>query len=118
MVWKEKCPFCNVDESINKVVWETKYWKIFVALKSYTADDFHLIVFPKKHKIFFWDLVEDEISDLKNVHTLCKKYFWEKNYFSCTREALSNRSIEHYHMHFIAGKLQDFALIDMLKNQK
>ncbi len=34
-----------------------------------------------------------------------------------TRETLNNRSVEHYHMHFLHGKLSDTPIIDMLKDQ-
>ena len=99
--WKDNCPYCNINTELNTVVFESEYWKMFIALSSYTWDENHLLAFPREHKIFFWELNNEEILDLKNIHKFCDKYFWENNYFSTTRETMSNRSIEHYHIHFI-----------------
>jgi diadenosine tetraphosphate (Ap4A) HIT family hydrolase len=72
---------------------------------------------PYEHKAFFHDLTSDEISELKDIHAFMKQYFGNKEYFSSTRETLANRSVEHYHMHFIPGQLQGAYLRKMLENQ-
>jgi diadenosine tetraphosphate (Ap4A) HIT family hydrolase len=41
----------------------------------------------------------------------------EQDYFSSTRETMGNRSIEHYHMHFLPGRLQGKFLRCMLEGQ-
>ena len=72
---------------------------------------------PFEHKKFSYELTHDEIGELPEIYTFMKEYFGEKPYFSCTRETLSNRSVEHYHMHFIPGALQGKFLRKMLEGQ-
>ncbi|MCP4523133.1 MAG: hypothetical protein GY828_02840, partial [Candidatus Gracilibacteria bacterium] len=115
---KDDCPFCNINDELNTVVYESRYWKVFIALASYTGDDKHVLAFPKSHKIFYHELSNNEVLDLKNIYNFCEKYFGDNNYFSTTRESLSNRSVEHYHIHFIQGKLQANVMIEMLANQQ
>jgi diadenosine tetraphosphate (Ap4A) HIT family hydrolase len=61
---------------------------------------------PYEHKAFSHELGSDEIAELQDIYAFMKVYYGEKNYFSSTRETLANRSVEHYHMHFIPGALQ------------
>jgi diadenosine tetraphosphate (Ap4A) HIT family hydrolase len=72
---------------------------------------------PFEHKKFSYELTHDEIGELPEIYTFMKEYFGEIPYFSCTRETLSNRSVEHYHMHFIPGALQGKFLRKMLEGQ-
>lgn len=75
---------------------------------------------PHRHIPFPCDLNTEELTELAQVHRFMKDFFetaWEKNYFSATRETMGNRSVEHYHMHFIPGKLQWKFLRCMLENQ-
>jgi diadenosine tetraphosphate (Ap4A) HIT family hydrolase len=72
---------------------------------------------PYEHKAFFYELTHEEISELHEIHLFMKGYFGKKDYFSCTRETFANRSIEHYHIHFIPGKLQGKFLRKMLELQ-
>lgn len=72
---------------------------------------------PYIHKRFSHELDQDEIEELKEIYSFMKEYYGEKDYFSSTRETLANRSIEHYHMHFIPGKLQGKYLRKMLEGQ-
>jgi diadenosine tetraphosphate (Ap4A) HIT family hydrolase len=60
-----------------------------------------LLAFPKAHKKYFHELSDEEILDQKNIYTFCDEYFEDKQYFSTTRETMSNRSVEHYHIHFV-----------------
>ena len=72
---------------------------------------------PYKHKNYFLDLNDEEILELKKVHLFIKNFYWEEDYFSCNRETMANRSIEHLHIHFLPLKLQDKYLRNMLMNQ-
>jgi diadenosine tetraphosphate (Ap4A) HIT family hydrolase len=54
---------------------------------------------------------------MKDIYKFVKEYFWDEKYFSCTRESIANRSVEHIHMHFIPGKLQWKYIRKMLENQ-
>jgi hypothetical protein len=117
-VWKTNCPYCNINTDLNTVVYESEYWKMFIALSSYTWNKYHLLAFSKVHKKFHKELLDNEILDFKNIYNFCEIYFWNKEYFSTTRETMSNRSIEHYHVHFIEWVLKAEALVDMLNKQK
>jgi diadenosine tetraphosphate (Ap4A) HIT family hydrolase len=72
---------------------------------------------PYVHKAYSYLLSEAEMEELWEVYRWVKDYYCEKDYFSCTRETLANRSIEHYHMHFLPGALQGKYLRKMLENQ-
>jgi diadenosine tetraphosphate (Ap4A) HIT family hydrolase len=63
------------------------------------------------------DLTAEELQELHEVHKFVKDFFEWNNYFSCTRETHECRSIEHYHIHFIPGRLQGSYLRKMLENQ-
>lgn len=114
---RDACPFCDREEQTWHTVWKGKYWYILRNLFPYSWDQDHLMATPYEHKAFFHDLTNNEISELKDIHDFMKEYFGNKDYFSSTRETLANRSVEHYHMHFIPGKLQGAYLRKMLENQ-
>jgi diadenosine tetraphosphate (Ap4A) HIT family hydrolase len=54
---------------------------------------------------------------MKDIYKFVKNFFWDEHYFSCTRESMGWRSIEHFHMHFIPWRLQWRYLRKMLENQ-
>jgi diadenosine tetraphosphate (Ap4A) HIT family hydrolase len=116
--WKDDCPYYNINTELNTVVFESNYWKMFIALSNYTWDEYHLLAFPKNHKVFHKELSDDEILDLKNIHNFCDEYFENKEYFSMTRESMSNRSIEHYHIHFVEWIMKAATIVEMLNKQK
>ena len=63
---------------------------------------------------------EDENAEILAIQKYMKDFYekiWEKDYFSATRETMGNRSVEHYHIHFIPGRLQWKFLRCMLENQ-
>ena len=72
---------------------------------------------PYEHKKFFLDLNDEEISELRDIHLFVKKFYLNENYFSCNRETMANRSIEHLHIHFLPWKLQWKYLRKMLMDQ-
>lgn len=69
------------------------------------------------HKKYFLDLNDQEILELRQIHLFVKDFYKGNNYFSCLRETMANRSIEHLHMHFLPWKLQGKYLRNMLMNQ-
>jgi len=111
--WKDDCPFCFDYESI----WEWKHWYILKNIYPYSWNEQHLMAVPFTHKKFASEITSEEFLELENVHKFVKNFYWEENYFSCTRESMWNRSIEHYHMHFIPWRLQWQYLRKMLENQ-
>lgn len=46
-----------------------------------------------------------------------REFFGDTEYFSCTRESIGNRSVEHLHIHFIPGVLKGKFLRKMLELQ-
>jgi len=115
--WKENCPFCIESEHEEFLVWEGKYWKIMYNKYPYSGDEKHLMAMPIEHKAFSYELSPEELTELHDVHAWIKTFYWDENYFSCTRETMANRSIEHLHIHFLPGKLQGMYLRKMLENQ-
>lgn len=110
---KEDCPFCSDKE----IIWEWKFRNIVRNTAPYTWDINHLMAIPKAHKQFSVDLSEEEFLEFRKVQLFVKEYFWEKHYFSATRETMGNRSVEHLHIHFIPWKLQGKYLRKMLELQ-
>lgn len=74
---------------------------------------------PKEHKKFFYEITPQEFAEMIEVHKFVKKYFWDDDYFSFTRETfwLGTRSVEHLHMHFMAGVLKWKFIRKMLEKQ-
>lgn len=115
--WKDDCPFCSQENNENHIVWKWKYWHILHNTAPYTGDENHLVACPNEHICFSEWLTKEHWSELPEVYWFMKEYFWDQDYFSATRETMGNRSVEHYHIHFIAGKLQWKYLRNMLMNQ-
>ena len=115
--WKDDCPFCKIEDQKSHIVWEWKYWYVLHNLYPYSWNEKHIMAVPYTHKKFFLDLTNDEILGLKDVHLFIKDFYWDDNYFSCLRETMANRSIEHLHMHFIPWVLKGRYLRKMLMDQ-
>jgi len=83
----------------------------------YSGNELHIMAVPYEHKIYSTELNEAELKELQIVYKKVKEFFWEENYFSCVRESMINRSVEHYHIHFIPWRLQGKYLRKMLERQ-
>ncbi|GAB0175008.1 MAG: hypothetical protein HHAS10_08870 [Candidatus Altimarinota bacterium] len=114
---KSECPFCDISGQTGHTIWKGKYWYILKNLFPYSGNEDHIMAVPYEHKCFSYELNQSEILELSGIYEFVKNYYGEKDYFSCTRETFSNRSIEHFHMHFIPGKLQGKWLRKMLEGQ-
>ena len=114
---KEDCPLCEEKEGGEMLIWQWKHWFITYNKYPYTWTKFHLMAMPNRHICFAHELNQDEISWLYEVHQFIKDYFWNKQYFSFTRETLANRSVEHLHMQFTEWKLQWKYLRKMFQDQ-
>jgi len=120
VMWEKECPFCDVEKTKNTLIHTFKYWKVILNKYPYSWQENHLMVVPIRHVQFVWELWSDEFSELPKVHEFMKEFYQnngEKDYFSATRETMWNRSVEHYHMHFIPWRLQGKFLRCMLENQ-
>ena len=115
--YEDECPFCNSLEQDWHTIWKWKYRYILHNLFPYSWNEKHLMAVPYQHRAFSWELTGDEFLEIKDIQAFMKDYYKEENYFSCTRETMWNRSIEHYHMHFVPWRLQWKYLRKMLENQ-
>lgn len=97
---QEDCPFCKKEENSRNIVREWKYWYILQNLFPYSWNDKHIMAVPYKHKKYSIELSDEEFLELKNIQRFVKDFYIEENYFSCTRETMWNRSVEHLHIHF------------------
>ncbi len=118
-MWRSNCPFCAYETKEQKelILWRWKYWYILKNKFPYTNTGRHLMAVPYKHKKFATELNSEEYLEIQQVQKFVKKYFWEEDYFSFTRETFGNRSLEHYHIQFLNGKLEGKFLRKMLKGQ-
>lgn len=114
---EDDCPFCIIEAHQDYILWEWKYWKIIYNKYPYSWDEKHLMAVPRAHKAFSSDLSAEELLELHEVYGEIRRLYGSENYFSCTRETMANRSIEHLHIHFLPGKLQGKYLRKMLENQ-
>ncbi len=116
--WLEDCPFCtNIKEQEGHIIWKWKCWYIMHNMYPYSWNEKHLMAIPYTHKKCYLDLSDEEILDFKNVNIFLKEFFGEDNYFSCLRETIANRSVEHLHYHYIPWKLKWKYLRKMLMDQ-
>jgi diadenosine tetraphosphate (Ap4A) HIT family hydrolase len=95
-----------MDSNAGHTVWKGKYWYIIHNTYPYSGDSDHLMAIPCGHKTYSHELSSDEVLELADIYAFMRDYYGERQYFSCTRESMANRSIEHLHMHFLPGKLQ------------
>ena len=117
---KQECPFCDTEATMNTLIETFDYWKVVLNKYPYSWQENHLMAVPIRHVQFVGELHETEFAELPKIHKFMKDFYvnaWEKDYFSATRETMGNRSVEHYHMHFIPGRLQGKFLRCMLENQ-
>lgn len=115
--WKDDCPFCKIELNIWHTVWKWKYWYILHNTSPYSWNEKHIMAVPYDHLVFSNDLKNEHFLELAEIHRFVKNFFWNEMYFSFTRESMANRSVEHYHLHFLIWKLQWKYLRKMLENQ-
>ena len=117
ILWKDECPFCNLEENRVRILWEGKYWYMIHNKYPYSWNEKHIMAVPYRHIAFSRELSPEEFWEMKDIQEKAKEFYGEEDYFSATRESMGNRSIEHLHIHFIPGKLQWKFLRCMLENQ-
>ncbi len=114
---KEDCPLCDQMSNDGHTLWKGKYWYILHNIFPYSGDDRHIMAAPYAHKKYSHELSESEILELSDIFAFVKHFYQDGHYFSCTRETLGNRSIEHFHMHFLPWILEGKFLRKMLELQ-
>lgn len=119
MYKEHNCPFCDVESNISHIIWRGKYWYILHNISSYSWDHRHIMAVPYKHIKLSTQLKKYHFKELKEVHKVVKDFFKKDNYFSFTRESLTDdtRSVEHLHIHFLVWKMRGKFLRKMLEIQ-
>ena len=117
LIWKNNCNFCNTEKISDYILWEWSFWNVIVNKNPYTWDARHIMAVPIEHLELWTEIPGEAWAEMLDVHRFVKKYFWEDDYFSFTRETFSNRSLKHYHTHFLPWKMSQQPIIDQLKEQ-
>ncbi len=115
--WKEDCPFCRDIQTGERVYWKWEYWSVLYNSYPYILSGDHFMAIPIRHVTYGHELTSNEWSELSRIQEHLRETFRNVDYFSFTRESLAERSVEHYHMHFIKGDITRRAIIEMLKEQ-
>lgn len=114
---REDCPFCPPKISSDRILWQGKHWMIIHNRFPYSGNDQHLMAIPKEHITVSTEISKEMFAELTDVYAFMQDFFGEEHYFSCTRESMAKRSVEHLHMHFIPGVLKGKFLRKMLELQ-
>lgn len=118
-IWNElhNCPFCNILNNPDQIIWEGHSWYIVYNIFPYTGNSQHIMAIPKLHFTIASEITSDVWLELWEVQKVVTGLFAGNEYFSFTRETFSWRSIDHYHTHFLPGTLYWKFLIHMLEKQ-
>lgn len=117
LIWKNNCPFCEHENLKDFILWTWKYWYVIENKYPYTGDNRHLLLIPKNHCETSTEIPAQVWSELQEAHTFIKNFYWSSEYFSFKRETFWERSIKHYHMHFLPWVITVQPIIQQLKNQ-
>lgn len=100
-LWKEQCPFCDI--SLTPLVKEFTFWYLCNNKYPYWWNQKNLLLIPKRHIQYSYQLEVTELKELKEINKSIHKYFWDDDFFSFMRESWASRSLEHLHYHFLPG---------------
>lgn len=123
-MWKENCPFCFENlYSLQKILFETKYWVAIYNKYPYFSTPKNILVLPKKHRQFTSELSKAEFSDFKEVEKKLKEFYKWYNYFSFIRQTKWNKSVEHLHYHYLVWSpsykvTEDWDFLEMQLREK
>jgi len=117
LVWKEDCPFCDINSQWDCVIWKGKYWYIQHNMYPYLWLKENIMAIPYSHKTFTHELSSEEYAEMSEVQKFVKSFFWDREYFSFIRETLWKRSIEHLHYHYLPWVLRTSRLENILREQ-
>lgn len=113
-IWKENCPFCEMDEKL--IIWKWKYLNIRHNKYPYNWLLNHLLLIPNRHIEHTQDLNNNELIEIKKAEKFLKKYYKNIDYFSFIRHTNWWKSIKHIHYHYLPGKIYSNDLEKILKN--
>lgn len=116
--WQKDCPFCPYFyQDSPHILWKSRHWAVLINTYPYVLEGKHIMLVPKRHYPYSYEISSDESCDMSEAYRFIKRYFWEEDYFSFTRESFAERSVEHFHTHFISGNIPRIALVEMLVKQ-
>ena len=116
-LWKNRCPFCKENLEKEYIIHENQYWLIIYNKFPYLWVKKHIMLIPRKHIRFSYEISPDMYSSLWEMYNFISEYYWNEEYFSLTRESFWGRSIEHLHTHFIPWKIHGSDVEGILKKQ-
>ena len=112
--WKSDCPLCKEE---NLCIWEWKHLKVIHNKYAVNGLKNHYMLIPKRHIVFIKELNDEEILEIREAEIFLEGQYGDQRYFSFTRNALENRSLEHLHYHYMPGNIYYSTLENMMKDQ-
>lgn len=96
------CVFCQKAESEKEyILWQWYYWFIVHNKYPYLWLEEHIMAIPLNHYKLSHEIPPEAYAEMSKVHSFIKDFYWDRQYFSFTRETFGDRSLEHLHMHFL-----------------
>lgn len=75
IILSKKCPFCHLDPEVNKVLSETKLWRVWDNPYPHTHQLHHIMVVPKPHLTHLHHLTPHILENLgEALEWICLKY--------------------------------------------
>jgi diadenosine tetraphosphate (Ap4A) HIT family hydrolase len=115
-LWKDECPFCEPQKT--PLIKEFNHWFVCHNKYPYGWLKDNLLVIPKKHRKYTYELDSQEWSEFPTVEKFIHEYFGETDYFSFIRQSCKWRSLEHLHYHYLPGFISGAHVEHILQNQK
>lgn len=104
---EEECVFCRIAEGKipAKIVWENKNFLAFLDINPYVKG--HLLVIPRKHYKWVWDINDKEYTEymkvVKDLANILRDIFnteW-------VEEVIAGVGVSHAHIHLLPRKEND-----------
>lgn len=98
------CPFCNINNAKDDIVWESKH--SIAILDGYPVSAGHTLVIPKRHIKSYFDLTQDEVDELwdtvRNVKEALDYMYKPDGYnIGINIGEAAGQTIPHCHIHVI-----------------
>ncbi len=97
-----KCPFCDIDPEVNKVIADNEYWRAWQSPYPEKNTKHHFIIVPKRHMIDTGELQPAEQMSLFRIMKFLREIYGYESCGVLIRDGdarLSAGTIEHLHIH-------------------
>lgn len=109
----ENCPFCGIENYKDNIVCETEL--SIAILDEYPVSKGHTLVIPKRHVSSYFDLTEDEVTNIWSMVNDVKKvldYMHEPDGYNIGINVgkAAGQTVPHVHIHVIprySGDMED-----------